>query len=128
MYIEESKLELLEAKPTPTPPQKARKRSTWREKIAIQAIICACLLALFLGFNVINTPFTNNATQWVEDNLSFDFLTDEDGIGSWANRVVNIFRSDETAGTIHVETMQNPSESWIDPYILREINETEAGN
>jgi len=127
MHFEETKLVMLEADAEIAPLKKTAKKpkSTWRERIVIQAIICACLLAVFLGFNVIDAPFTNSVAGWVENNLSFNFLADEDGVGSWANRVVDIFRSSDSPAVNYVESLQSPQDSWIDPYILNEINTAE---
>jgi len=112
-------------KPNDVPKQPEKIEKTWRERIVIQAIICGCFLSVLLGFSIIDSAFTNNVTSWVEHNLSFDFLAEEDGVGAWASRVVDIFRPDDAAVINYVEGLQNPGDSWIDPYILDEINSTE---
>jgi len=159
MHIDEPKLELLQAQParpqvksqarvkyskTMDAPHRPRRRApnarpdkptkSWRERVAIQAIICAGFLAVLLAFNIIDTAFTNNVTSWVEQNLAFDFLAGEDGVGAWTSRVVDIFRTEDAPAIDHADDaphhspLQNipegtltPEDSWIDPNILDEI-------
>lgn len=117
MFEEEENIEEIKE----TTPQKQKR--TWREKMVIQAIICGALLSLVLGFSVIDTAFTNDVSSWVEKNMAFDFLAQEDGVGAWTNRVVEMFRNEDLSEINHANEARTPSDSWIDQSILDEINQ-----
>jgi len=109
---------------------------TWRERMVFQAIICGAFLAALLLFNVLDTPLTNNVSNWVEQNLSYNILHEDGGLAAWADRVLGIFGNgydmsepavvDTFSPTITVPLnipAQSPSDSWIDENILRQLNE-----
>jgi hypothetical protein len=99
--------------------------------MVLQAIICGGFLAALLIFSIVDTAFTNGVTSWVERNLSFDFFAYDDGVGSWTDRVLNIFETTETAPIDYAdidnsphsipEGSLTPGDSWIDESILEEI-------
>lgn len=116
---------------TPNEPQ----TKTWRERMLFQAIICGGFLALLLLFNVLDTPLTNNVASWVEENLAYNILHEDGGVGAWADRLLGIFGSDDTASPNVIETFapitvpvnipaETPHDSWIDENLLRELHET----
>ena len=103
--------------------KKEKQGKTWREKMVVQAIICGVLLSTVLGFSVIDTAFTNNVSSWVEENIAFDFLAQEDGVGAWTSRVVEVFRGNDATGIDHAAEVRTPQDSWFDQSILDEMNE-----
>ncbi|MDR2167928.1 MAG: hypothetical protein LBE35_08795 [Clostridiales bacterium] len=149
MQMDESKMEILGAQARPRVRTQARVRynksapyrrakptqqkseKTWRERIVVQAIICGGFLAVLLAFNIVDSAFTNGVTNWVERNLAFDIFADEDGVGSWTDRVLSIFENDDAPTIEHAEghdPMQTipegslaPGDSWIDESILDDL-------
>jgi len=110
------------------------KEKTWRERMAFQAIVCGGFLALLLLFNVLDTPLTNNVTNWVEQNLSYNILHEDGGVGAWADRLLGIFSNDDTPITVetfvpttivpvNIPPADSPDDSWIEQNLLRELNE-----
>jgi hypothetical protein len=132
-------------RPAHTSRQKHTK--SWRERAVLQAIICGGFLAVLLFFNVVDSAFTNGVMGWVDRNLSYSLFTEDDGVGSWALRLVSIFQNGggdavegdvpELNDTIPVDGPTStvpsalppalPSEelqmngSWVDESILKEI-------
>ncbi|MCL2576417.1 MAG: hypothetical protein FWE33_08280 [Defluviitaleaceae bacterium] len=156
MQMDEPKMELLIPDVVPAPsaarirytknpevaemPQQSRsaakpvQEKTWRERIVVQAMICGGFLAALLLFSVLDNPVTNNVTDWVERNLSYNILSEEGGVGAWADRLLGIFGDDEVLDVIDVYAptqftppanlpVSSPDDSWIDPNLLQEISE-----
>ena len=115
----------------------------YKERIIFQAIICGGFLAVVLFFNIVDSAPTNAVTAWIDRNISYDMLTEEDGIGAWMDSVISFFggeRADEGTGQsvnfIEHQDAFSPGErtipsdagttdsSRIDENILREIEET----
>ena len=118
--------------------------STFKERIVFQATICGGLLAVLLFFNIIDSGFTNNVTDWIDRNISYDMLAEEGGIGGWVDSVLGIFGNDGAEEGLpyfevyHYGAEANTAEpvfvapppiqantidsSRIDENILREIN------
>jgi len=117
--------------------EKAEKTS-FQERFTLQAIICGGFLALLLLFNIVDSSFTNNITGWIEQNLSYDMLAEEDGVGGWVNAISAFFADEghpqepgihyetppqaEATPMPHVDTNSSPDTSRIDENILHEIN------
>jgi len=68
--------------------------STFKERLIFQATICGGFLAVLLFFNIIDTDFTNGVTGWIEQNIAFDMLAEDGGVGDWVGSVLGIFGND----------------------------------
>ncbi|MCL2354050.1 MAG: hypothetical protein FWC69_05410 [Defluviitaleaceae bacterium] len=111
-----------------------------REKLAIQGIICGVFLAVFMLFNLIDSPFTNDVSAWVESNLSFDMITEEGGVGAWTQNFLSFFDDRQPVedyaeqvttpitpanliNTTTPTTTNSIGESWVDENILNQITD-----
>lgn len=150
MEMEEAKLEMLrpDVMPRPNGPSQARlkyskspaspalrtrqpanppKNRSWRERLIFQATICGGFLAVLLLFNIVDTAFTNQITDWTSRNLSYNILNEEGGVASWMDGVLSIFRNDDgtTYGASPIPTSHPGAggldDSWIDEGVLDEI-------
>ncbi|MCL2854650.1 MAG: hypothetical protein FWE21_03430 [Defluviitaleaceae bacterium] len=115
----------------PRPSLKQPQIRTWKERALFQGIICGGFLAVLLVFNILDTNLTNNVTAWVDRNLSYDIFA-EDGVGSWTDRLLSIFNTNQPAttdyadaetpsGTAPTPTTAPTPNTWIDESILEEI-------
>ena len=125
--------------------QEKKPATGFKERMVFQAIVCGGLLAMVLFFNIIDTAPTNAVADWINTNISYDMLAEEDGAGGWVNSILGIFNNDEAGGAENYgqETAaENPAEqaapvvgtetsdpdvSRIDENILREINYADDG-
>jgi len=114
-----------------------RRQRGLREKLAIQGIICGVFLAVFMLFNLIDSPFTNDVSAWVESNLSFNMITEEGGVGAWTQNFLSFF-DDRQPIEDYAEQIATPAnlintttptttniigESWVDENILNQIRD-----
>jgi len=114
----------------------------YKERIVFQAIICGGFLAVVLFFNIVDSAPTNAVTAWIDRNISYNMLTEEEGIGAWMDSVISFFGGDrayedvrQDINPIEYHDAFNPAElsvpadagttdsSRIDENILREIEE-----
>ena len=100
-------------------------RGGFKERFVLQAIICGGFLAVLLFFNVVDTNFTNAVTGWIERNIAFDMLAEDDAPG-WINTIVEVFSGEdnfhfEAVPAYHADDSM-ADDFRIDENILHEIN------
>ena len=86
--------------------------ATFKEKIVFQATICGGFLAVLLFFNIIDSSFTNSVTGWINRNISYNMLSEEDGIGGWVDSVMSIFNNNDMDDSLpqHYEAFREGEE------------------
>ena len=98
--------------------------TTFKEKIVFQAIICGGFLAILLFFNIIDSGFTNNVTDWIYRNISFDMLAEENGVGGWVDSILGIFGNDvnDTEHPLpHYEIIHDGTEAGVMPVQIQPL-------